>query len=89
MRFRTSRRLSPLQMMTDVSCIPDGSLFTRLRPSGKKRRQRYGSHDSRGRFAGNRHISERPAVVNDRSEAGNREIDNGTEFHDFALVEEA
>jgi hypothetical protein len=46
-----------------------GSLFTRLSCSGKKRCKRFGSCDSRGRLAGKRHISERPAVIDERAEA--------------------
>ena len=42
---------------------------------GKQRRKRYGRYDSRSRLAGKRHISERPAAVEDRSEAGHWEID--------------
>jgi IS30 family transposase len=41
----------------------------------KKRRKRYRSHDSRGRLAGERHISERPPEVEAREEMGHWEID--------------
>jgi len=52
-----------------------GSLFTHLRCSGKQRRKKYGSYDSRGRLAGKRHISERPTAIDDRSQPGHWEID--------------
>lgn len=39
------------------------------------RRKRYGAHDSRGRLAGKRHISERPDEAEDRQTAGHWEID--------------
>lgn len=63
-----------------------GSLFTHLRHSGKKRRKRYGSYDSRGRLAGKRHISERPAVINDRSEPGHWEIDTVIGIDDLHCI---
>lgn len=52
-----------------------GSRFKLLRQAGKKRRKRYGAYDSRGRLAGKRHISERPAAVESRSIIGHWEID--------------
>ena len=52
-----------------------GELWRHMRQAGKKRRKRYGAHDSRGRLAGKRHISERPAEVEDRSVVGHWEID--------------
>lgn len=52
-----------------------GSLWTHMRQAMKKRRKRYRSHDSRGRLAGKRHISERPAEVEGRQVLGHWEID--------------
>jgi transposase, IS30 family len=52
-----------------------GSLYTHLRGARKRRRKRYGGHDSRGRLAGKRMISERPPEVETRQQAGHWEID--------------
>lgn len=52
-----------------------GSLWTDLRGARKRRRKRYGAYDSRGRLAGKRHISERPACIEQRSRTGDYEID--------------
>jgi IS30 family transposase len=52
-----------------------GLLYTHLRGARKRRRKRYGAYDSRGRLAGKRHISERPASVEERREVGHWEID--------------
>ena len=52
-----------------------GQLWRHLRQAMKKRRKRRGSHDSRGRLAGKRHISERPPAVEGRAEQGHFEID--------------
>ena len=51
-----------------------GSLWTHMRQSSKKRRKRNGSHDSRGRLAGKRHISERPAEAEGRRTIGHWEM---------------
>lgn len=52
-----------------------GDLHTHLRSAVKRRRKRYRSKDSRGRLAGKRNISERPAEVELRSEMGHWECD--------------
>lgn len=72
-----------------------GDLWRHLRQATKKYRKRYRSYDSRGRLAGKRHISERPAAVEAREELGHWEIDTlmgtdkGTEFHNYKDVEAA
>jgi IS30 family transposase len=52
-----------------------GDLWTHMRQATKRRRKRYGSHDSRGRLPGKRHISERPPEVEGRRVPGHWEID--------------
>ena len=52
-----------------------GRLYLHLRCSPKQRRKRYGSYDSRGRLAGKRSISERPAGAQNRSRVGHLEAD--------------
>jgi len=52
-----------------------GSLYVHLRCSPKQRRKRYGRYDSRGRLAGKRSISERPAGALNRSRVGHLEGD--------------
>jgi transposase, IS30 family len=52
-----------------------GTLWRHLRGARKQRRKRYGRYDSRGRLAGKRMITERPAVVGRRSRLGDWEID--------------
>ena len=52
-----------------------GNLYQHLRGAYKQRRKRYGRYDSRGRLAGKRHISERPASVESRQWVGPWEID--------------
>ena len=52
-----------------------GTLHRHLRQSPKQRRKRYGSYDSRGRLAGKRPISERPAGAENRSRVGHFEGD--------------
>lgn len=51
-----------------------GKLYLHLRQPFK-RRKRYGSYERRGRVDGKRHISERPATVESRSEIGHWEMD--------------
>jgi IS30 family transposase len=52
-----------------------GRLYLHLRGARKQRRKRYGHYDSRGRLAGKRHISERPAACESRQQLGHWEID--------------
>jgi IS30 family transposase len=52
-----------------------GTRYKLLRQAGKKSRKRYDAYDSRGRLAGKRHISERPAAAQDRTLVGHWEID--------------
>jgi IS30 family transposase len=52
-----------------------GSLHQHLRCSPKQRRKRYGAYDSRGRLAGKRPLSERPAGAQNRSRVGHLEAD--------------
>lgn len=52
-----------------------GSLWKHLRCANKRRRKRYAAKDSRGRLAGKKMITERPAVVERRSRIGDWEID--------------
>jgi IS30 family transposase len=51
-----------------------GKLYRHLRQPFK-RRKRYGSYERRGRVTGKRHISERPAIVETRTEIGHWEMD--------------
>ena len=53
----------------------DGQLWTHLRCSPKKRRKRYGKYDSRGRLAGKKMITDRPASAETREEVGHWEMD--------------
>ena len=52
-----------------------GTLYRHLRGARKQRRKRYGRYDSRGRLAGKRLITERPAIVETRQELGHWEAD--------------
>ncbi len=52
-----------------------GTLYTHLRGAQKQRRKRYGRYDSRGRLAGKRPITARPAAVAMRTQVGHWEGD--------------
>ena len=52
-----------------------GTLHLELRGARKQRHKRYRSYDSRGRLAGKRHISERPAAIDRRMRIGHWEVD--------------
>jgi len=52
-----------------------GTLYKHLRIVPKRRRKRYNSYDSRGRLAGKRHISTRPATIERRTRIGHWEGD--------------
>ena len=52
-----------------------GRLYEFLRCASKRRRKRHNSYDSRGRLAGKRHISERPAWIEKRRSIGHWEVD--------------
>ncbi len=52
-----------------------GRLYTHLRGAQKRRRKRYGRYDSRGRLAGKRPITTRPATVATRTQVGHWEVD--------------
>lgn len=52
-----------------------GTLYQHLRGARKRCRKRYGAYDSRGRLAGKRPITARPAAANARSDVGHWEAD--------------
>ena len=52
-----------------------GTVHVHLRRAKKRIRKRYGAYDSRGRLAGKRHISPRPAGATNRSRFGHWEVD--------------
>lgn len=52
-----------------------GELYKHLRHAMKRRRKRYGSHDSRGIMAGKRPLEERPRSAENRSRRGHYEMD--------------
>jgi IS30 family transposase len=65
-----------------------GTLWTHLRIVTKNLRKRYGTYDSRGRLAGKRHISTRPAGAENRSRLGHWEGDTvlGNTQHGACVV---
>lgn len=65
-----------------------GTLYTHLRVMTKNLRKRYGTYDSRGRLAGKRHISTRPAGAENRSRIGHWEGDTvlGNTQHGACVV---
>jgi len=65
-----------------------GTLWTHLRVVTKPFRKRYGRYDSRGRLAGKRHISERPAGAEHRTRFGHWEGDTvlGNTQHGACVV---
>ena len=69
-----------------------GKLWRHLRQP-YKRRKRYGSNEKRGRVSGKRHITERPAAVESRSQLGHWEMDtvlgSGSQHCIVTLVERA
>ena len=73
-RLRISHETIYRHVWHDRRC--GGDLHEHLRGARKRRfRKRYRSYDSRGRLAGKRHISERPAQVLGRRQLGHWEID--------------
>lgn len=64
-----------------------GILHTHLRSKGKKYRKRGALKDKRGQISNKRHISERPAIVEEKSRIGDLEIDTVIgKNHQGALV---
>lgn len=65
-----------------------GTLWHHLRNAYKPFRKRYGRYDSRGRLAGKRHLSERPAGATNRSRFGHWEGDTvlGNTQHGACIV---
>ncbi len=78
-RLRRERRLSISHETIYIHIWSDkergGRLYEYLRCATKKRRKRHNSYDSRGRLAGKRHISERPAWIEKRRSVGHWEVD--------------
>ena len=65
-----------------------GTMFKHLRCSQKLRRKRHNSLDSRGILPGKRHISQRPLIVESRTELGHWEGDTvmGSDLHHGLLT---
>ena len=78
-RLRRERRLSisheTIYRYIWLDRAEGGTLYQHLRGARKQRRKRYGSYDSRGRLAGKRMITERPAIVEGRTQVGHWEGD--------------
>jgi len=55
--------------------LQGGALHKHLRGARKQRRKRYRSYDSRGKLAGKRPITARPAIVEARTQVGHWEAD--------------
>ena len=55
--------------------VAGGDLCRHLRCARKQRRKRYRSYYSRGRLAGKKDITERPAPIEERTEIGHWEVD--------------
>jgi IS30 family transposase len=55
--------------------VAGGRLYLQLRGVRKQRRKRYGTYERRGRVAGKRPITARPAAVETRAEVGHWEVD--------------
>ena len=71
-----SRSATRRSIATSGSTVPKGgTLYQQLRGDRKQRRKRYGCYDSRGRLAGKRTITERPAIVEGRTQVGHWEGD--------------
>ena len=88
-RLRISHETIYIHIWTDKH--RGGQLYRHLRQRPKYRK-RYGTNEKRGRLAGKRHISERPAAVELRRELGHWEMDtmSGPDKHCVAtLVERA
>lgn len=69
----TTGRWSSPYIWTDKA--RGGTLHTHLRCAQKQLRKRYGAYDSRGRLAGKRPITTRPAGATNRATIGHWEID--------------
>ena len=91
-RFRCDRRLRISHETIYRHIWADkragGTLHTYLRGGRKHCRKRYGSYDSRGRLAGKRPITTRPAIVETRQRIGDWEADTivGPEGNRHCLV---